>query len=394
MRRCLHCGDKLGVIRSVFLRRELCSTKCLGAYNRDDEAVRLIWGAHREKQHGKTLGSAVSQPRCTSTDEAHAAIWTGILAAATHLGNKREPLPAKRHPSVVQLRKGRAKTSVYFVGAGLREFRLAQLICSERSIFGIEIRWPLAWRNAATKNDTCALPTMEQLVAPYVAAMSAHAGSSPCVLAGYSFNGLMAFEAAHQFHEQGGKVEMVILLDTLARYPAPHQVAWQKLQEDWTRASNPGSTDRTLKSITSRLGSSWRIIQWMLAKEMEGFGRWFLQAVLRDPGVITTRLDELGMPLHEALIRRLDAGALRSYRLRRLDCHGVLFRADPRDERPARALDGSLGWDNLFSRGLEIIQVTGDHVTMVRQPPHDLTLGREMGKLLDRSCDRSNSPAC
>ena len=31
----------------------------------------------------------------TSTDEAIATIWTGILAAARHLG-KREPLPVKR----------------------------------------------------------------------------------------------------------------------------------------------------------------------------------------------------------------------------------------------------------------------------------------------------------
>ncbi len=382
MRRCLHCGEKLGVIRSVFLRGDVCSTRCLEAYNRDDEAVRLIWGADREKQDVKD--SAVTQPRRTSTDEAHAAIWTGILAAAKHLG-KRESLPTKRYSSEVQLRKGTAETPVYFIGAGLIEFRLAQLIYSERSIFGIEIRWPLAWRNAATKNDTYALPTMEQLVAPYVAALSVHTGSSPCVLAGHSFNGLMAFEAAHQLQEQGGKVEMVILLDTSARYPAPHQVAWQKLHKDWKRAPNPRSTDRASQSIVCRLGSSLSIIRWALTKEMRGLGRRFVRW-LRDPGVIPTRLDELGIPLHEALIGRLNAGALRFYRLRRLDCHGVLFRADPRDERPARALDGSLGWDNLFSRGLEIIPVTGDHVAMVRQPPHDLTLGREMSKLLNRSC--------
>src|ERR1700683_2450246 len=116
MRRCLHCGDKLSVIRSVFLRGEFCSSKCLEAYNRDDEAVSIIWGAHRAKRDGKD--SAVTQPRRTSTDEAHAAIWTGILATAKHLA-KREPRPTKRYPSVVQLKNGTAKTPIYFIGAGL-----------------------------------------------------------------------------------------------------------------------------------------------------------------------------------------------------------------------------------------------------------------------------------
>ena len=253
---------------------------------------------------------------------------------------KREPLAIKRHPSVFQLRKGTAKAPVYFIGAELLEFRLAQLICSERSIFGIEIRWPLAWRNATTKNDTHALPTMEQLVAPYVAALSGHTGSSPCVLVGHSFNGLIAFEAAHQLHEQGGKVEMVILLDTSATYPAPHQVAWQKLQKDWMRGPNPRSTDRTSQSIASRLGSSWSIIRWMLVKEMKRLGSRSIRWVRRDQGAISTRLDQLGVPLHEALIGRLNAGGLRSYRLRRLDCRGALFsgRSKGRETCP------SLGW--------------------------------------------------
>ena len=221
---------------------------------------------------------------------------------------------------------------------------------------------------------------MEQLVAPYVAELSVHARTSPCVLVGHSFNGLMAFEAAHQLNEQGGKAEMVILLDTQAKYPTPHQVAWQRLQKDWRRAPHLPLTDRTSQSIASRLGSSWSIIRWMLVMEMRGLVR----RVLRDPGELTTRLDDLGMPWPWELIERVYSNALRSYRLRCLDCRGFLFRADPWDERPARTLDGSLGWDNLFGGGLEIIQMTGDHFTMMRQEPHDLTLARAMSKLLDR----------
>jgi thioesterase domain-containing protein len=325
----------------------------------------------------------VTRPQRMSTDEATATIWAGILGVARHLG-KREPIPVERRPVVVQLKKGTAETSVYFIGAALGEYHLAQLICSQLSIFGVEVPWPSAWRIAAMKKDTSALPTMEQLVAQHVAAISVHTRSSPCVLAGISFAGLMAFEAAHQLNEKGGKVEMVILLDAQAKYPAPHEVAWQKLQNDWKPELSQRSTDRASQTIASRLGGSWSILQWMLANEMKRLGRRILQTTTGDLGPLTPRFDDLGVPLHWALVERLYSNALKTYRLRCLDCHGALFRADPRTEGPARALDGSLGWGKLFSRGLEIIEVIGDHGTMLEKP-HSLVLAGAMSELMNRS---------
>jgi thioesterase domain-containing protein len=322
--------------------------------------------------------SRAMKPRRTSTNEAREVLWTGILGAAKHLG-KREWQPTKRQSSVVQLRKGAAETPVYFIGMGVNELHLAQLICSERTIFGIEIPWPSAWRNAAVKNDVDALPTMDQLVAPYVAALCVHAGSSPCVLVGHSFSGLMAFHAAHQLNEQGGKVEMVMLLDTETTDLAPHQVAWQLLQKDWGRAPDLCLTDRTSRSIASRLRSSWSIIRWMLVKEMRGLGR----RIVRDRGVLTTKLDDLGIPWHWGLLKLVFSNVLRSYRMRCLDCRGFLFRSESEDESPGRTLDDSLGWSNLFKKGLEIVQVTGNHETITRAP-HDRTLARAMSEILDR----------
>ena len=290
---------------------------------------------------------------------------------------------------MIQFRKGKADTPLYFLGGNVAEFRIAQLMGPAHSIYGIEIPWPSAWRDAAKKNDTSALPTMEQLVAPYVAALRVHTRFSPCVLVGHSFAGLVAFEAAHQLQEQGGKVEMVMLLDAVAKYPAPHQVAWQILQKDWKRAPKC-STGRRSQSIVSRLASSCSIIGWMIVKELRGFGRWFLRAVLQDPGILTPKLDDLGRPVHWGLMERLYANAERSYRLRCLDGRGVLFRAEARDDRVARALGDSLGWDNLFSRGLQIIEIPGDHVTMMRGESHILKLAREISELMNRLCTKSS----
>jgi thioesterase domain-containing protein len=387
---CPQFGDKFGDIWHVFRRGDFRFVKCLEASNRaqahqlNSRAQRVNnalivadrTGSREVEPTEKALTKvrAMKPPR-KSTDEARELLWTRILGTAKQLG-RREWRPTKSLPPVFQLREGAAETPVYFIASQQFEFHLAQLMCSERSIFGVEVPWPSAWHKAAAKNDIAALPTMDQLVAPYTAALSMHARSSSCVLAGHSFSGLMAFEAAHQLNEKGIKVEMVILLDAPAQYPAPHQLAWQQLQNDWGRAP---LTDRTSRSIGSRLRCSWSIIWWLLKKKMGQLRR----GLLRDRGKLTTRLDDLGVPWHVGIRDRLYSNALRTYRLRCLDCSGVLFRADS-DEEPVQLLDGSLGWDNLFGRGLEIIQVTGNHLTMMQQKPHDLTLAQAMDKLLAR----------
>jgi non-ribosomal peptide synthetase component F len=48
-----------------------------------------------------------------------------------------------------------------------------------------------------------------------------------------------------------------------------------------------------------------------------------------------------------------------------------------------RAYDDSLGWKDLFAKGLEIISVTGDHHTMMSES-HRLTLARKMTEVLNR----------
>jgi thioesterase domain-containing protein len=195
----------------------------------------------------------------------------------------------------------------------------------------------------------------------------------------------MAFKAAHQILERGGKVEIVILLDAQAAYPSAHQVAYQTLRKVWKRSPSQCATDRLSTPIVSRLRSSRSIVQWMLVRQVRALGRSFARLMLRDPEVLTANLDDRGRPVHWETIERLYENAENCYRLRPLDCRGVLLRADPEDDRPIRIFDGSLGWGNLFNSGLDIIQVTGDHFTMMWREPHIHTLAREMSLVLDRS---------
>jgi thioesterase domain-containing protein len=315
-----------------------------------------------------------------STDEARAAVWAGILGAAKHIGN-RAPGPMRLRPDVVQLRQGTAAAAVYFIGAGLYELHVAQLMPSDHSIYAVETTWPAAWHDAAAKNAIDATPILEDMVGPYVAALGAHLGThlgaAPCVLVGYSFHASMAFEIAHQLLARGRQVALVMLLDAPAEYPKPHKVMWNNLRDVWTKPRH---------SIELRLATSFAIVRWALGVTTRFVQRRFAESALNDPGELTTKLDSLGRPMHWPLIERLYDNSLRSYTLRRLDCRGVLFRADRSEDCPAATADVSLGWAGLFGRGFEIVQATGDHFTMMREPPHDQALARQMSQTLDRYC--------
>jgi thioesterase domain-containing protein len=319
------------------------------------------------------------------TDEARAAVWTGILGTAKHLG-KKAPLPLRQRPTVVQLRQGTSDTPVYFIGAGLYELHTAQLMPPQHSIFAAEITWPAAWHDAAAKNEIDATPVLEDMVVPYVTALQAHAGDKPCVIAGYSFHASMAFEIAHQLQAKGGKVDLVMVLDAPAEYPLPHKAAWKNLCETWMPRAREHAASRNSPSVASRFAMSLSIVHWALAVAGRFVKRRFAESALRDPGELTTKLDTLGRPMHWPLINRLYDNSLRAYKLRRIDCRGVLFRADRSEDCPALHLDLSLGWADLFGKGFEIVQVTGDHYTMMREHPHDQNLAREMSDALDRHC--------
>jgi Condensation domain/Thioesterase domain/Phosphopantetheine attachment site len=137
-------------------------------------------------------------------------------------------------PSVVQLSEGSARPAVYFVYAGVHEHRIAQMVDGHQ-IFGIDVPLRSDWHNAAEQNHLSELPTMEELIAPYLDALCRHVGSSPCILAGYCFAGVMAFELTRQFQKRGGKVEKLILIDAAAGMLAAHEVAWRHLRRAWEK---------------------------------------------------------------------------------------------------------------------------------------------------------------
>ena len=233
MRSCPNCGQKL----ALFSRNRFCSSTCSNSFRREEARWWELSSVDRNTKNGNAW-----DPKEDAEDDAGQFIWAGILATANYI-RKRQPFLPQPRRKVVKLKEGSTEVPLYFIGGGLTELRLSQMMKVDRAIYAVEVPWPSAWRHVAHRNETAVLPDMEGLAAAYTKALSTHIRSSRCVLAGISFCGLIAFEVAHQLSNAGLKVEMVMLLDTQAIYLTPRRLAWQKLIKDWrnyrTRKSLP-----------------------------------------------------------------------------------------------------------------------------------------------------------
>jgi aspartate racemase len=282
-------------------------------------------------------------------------------------------------PRVIRLQEGRIQPHVYFIFAGSSEFRLAQAMDSGHPIYGVEIPWRLSWRNNV-------LPTLEEFVAPYAAAILEHVGSSHSVLVGYSFAGLMAFETAHQIRRQGGNVDAVILLDSRAKHSGwwqrKHRRLHQVLKEP--KRSLPKNV-RTVRFTMNYLWALLRIGCCITMNKLRILYRLMSNSTCihgeETLGELTEFRDEDGMPLYWNEAARLYYNATKYYHLSSLDCRGFLFRTESEDQALSR-LNHSLGWEGLFARGMQIVSVYTDHVSMMRQEPNIRMLAREIDRVL------------
>ena len=103
-------------------------------------------------------------------------------------------------------------------------------------------------------------------------------------------------------------------------------------------------------------------------------------------------LDKQGIPIDQTVIDRLVHIAGRAWRPRPLDASGVLFRAKAPNEELLPGYDFTHGWGELFDRGLEIVQASGDHWSMVGDENLP-ALARQINSVLDRYETEHNAGA-
>jgi amino acid adenylation domain-containing protein len=298
------------------------------------------------------------------TVEQFAALIDAQQARSVQQPGDARQAPQNELSTLVLLQDGPPELPMYLIYAGPGELRLAQHMGGAHRVFGIEARWPMAWRDAVLNNRTEEFPSLEEMVAPYVAELSAHAGSTPCVVAGFCYAGRIAFEAAHQLHKLGGKVECVVLIDTEAQPLNRYKLALQVLRHDWKRSANGSSRVSALHSVGSRVKSTWQTSWWLAGKVKKRLRSYFERPQL-DLETLSGVLDEEGMPVPWGLLDRLYGEMDKTYRFRRLDSRAVVFRTGEFEGKQlGHDPDDAMGWENLFTGGVKVIPVAGHHYSI------------------------------
>lgn len=267
-----------------------------------------------------------------------------------------------QNPLVFLLGKGGTGTPFYFISAGADEPRLAKLMGEDRPIYGIQIPWPANWLQAAKSNHASSIPRLEEFAAPFVEALHEHLGLGPCILAGHSFAGILAFEVGRQFQMRGGKVDAVVIIDRAARMEGVSGFIARNLRQCWSGTpTEPGSTGDTLAGRMNRFALTLR---WLLGKAKVRAAA----ALLPARGELTMTFDVEGVPLRWPVVMRFYRNMHRNYRPTPLDCRGIVIRATGGRYASILAADKHMGWSGLFTKGVVAHEFAGiGHNSIIRE---------------------------
>ena len=89
------------------------------------------------------------------------------------------------------------------------------------------------------------------------------------------------------------------------------------------------------------------------------------------------------MPIEQTVIDVLARIAGRAWRPSPIDVQGVLFRTTTPREKLLPGHDVTNGWNQLFEAGLEVVEASGNHVSMVIDENLE-TLAEQVSAVLDR----------
>lgn len=242
-------------------------------------------------------------------------------------------------------------TPVFFVhpagGSVGSYFSLARALGQERPFYALE--------------GTLAGNTRQvELVAEnYVEAIRAVQPDGPYLLGGWSSGGVIAFEMARQLQTRGAEVALVVLLDSMP--PG----ALDAVDRVSLLAGFAGNLGIPIDSVSEELLRSEPETQldWLLDQAHRS------QVLPPDLGLADLR--------RQFEVYLADIEAVRNYRPLAASFPLLLLRAADEDE----VAEQVAGWTRLSSNKLEVHNVSGDHVTMMRAP-HVATLAEFLRKRL------------
>jgi amino acid adenylation domain-containing protein len=259
-------------------------------------------------------------------------------------------------PELIPLMPGESPGSLFFLGAGIGTCRLAQVLKGGPASFGTVVSLTSTAARAAIAGKMGELPTLEDLAASHAALVRSRQPSGPCLLAGHSFQGLLAFEVAHQLRREGRQVEMVLLLDAWAVTPS----RWRKFRLNLSLMTLASAR----KSVTLRASQLRALVIGSRSKSAPN-----------QSGPKREDDNPLSGKIPWPVVLKVYNNARKNYTRRPLDCRAILFRSRDNPFARFREVDNDMGWRGLFAGGLETVEVPGDHLSLLKDA-HLQTLAR------------------
>jgi thioesterase domain-containing protein/acyl carrier protein len=221
---------------------------------------------------------------------------------------------------------------------------------------------------------------LEELAAHYVEDLVASRPNGPYCLVGYSFGGFLAYEVARQLSSRGLRVGHLAIVDTGPSFRGRRSIAarlrgilhflrnirWW-VQEDLLE-SRPGE-------MFQRLRRKVREVAKRLKRVTNSRGRCARGPDLEDI------FDLRNLP--EDYVRTMDyhLRLLREYQPRPYSGPLTLYRA--RTQRLFCLTESDLGWGRIVSGGIEVVQIPGNHDSIVKEP-HVRLLAEALRGAIDR----------
>ncbi|KAL4794685.1 hypothetical protein BDV19DRAFT_390051 [Aspergillus venezuelensis] len=220
------------------------------------------------------------------------------------------------------------------------------------------------------------VPTIEEMAASYLAEIKRRQPKGPYLLGGYSFGGLVAYEAARQLLEAGDEVSKLILLETacptwathhpdnLFEYMHAHLPAGVNLTKSRRSTRNSeDSDDNKLNGTSQPCGEDGITLS---RKQLK------LYKITKLPGskmphtILISARQGLNIPDSQAKLQELNL-SLEEMKV------ATWFLDD-------RVDDGPLGWDELLGAGnVDVVRADSNHFTVVLPIP---TMGEWVSELV------------
>ncbi len=261
---------------------------------------------------------------------------------------------------------------IHVLGRGLQFYRpLARYLAPEQPLYGLSTQIAAMDEKQAPPNR------VEDLAAFYIKEMRTLQPNGPYFLAGVSFGGEVAFEMAQQLVAQGQKVAFLALLDSIRN----------------SAIKNLPTNDRLSAHLSKLLQ---RGPAYVLEKVNEKIKGPIENLDLCLQGIYCKFYQSIGRPLPEELqdftYRQLNTQASIAYIPQVYPGRVTLFKASEQAGTGSVSsyIEPELGWSGLAAGGLEIHDVLGDHLGMLKEP-NVRVLSEKLKACLDKALSVSDS---